>query len=298
MYKRLTEEEKLKLRQDYDSIHEYTVCYNAIDAVSEHYDDLSPEEVWSEALLIVEEIKRSTNKKWKINTIYSQLKRKYDSFDNGIKRSEEQREHTATMVLFDVVMMLTIAKKVDVSSVEEHPYFEYIVSILNYIGHTTLFEAMLAVTHQNEIDIEEMVGEELTPYDYLRSNNMPKKTSLEEPISLNDDDDKRRACLQQIYKKLKQDKEFTGGSQWFYIYKMMTENQIYDEHSYALFIQDLTLIGVSNKQLPAESIFARKYKQIQPDSRYPYWKVISGKKQTTLTIGKKLAGIAFKILFP
>lgn len=295
MYKRLTEEEKLKLRQDYDSIHEYTVCYNAIDAVSEHYDDLSPEEVWSEALLIVEEIKRSTNKKWKINTIYSQLKRKYDSFDNGIKRSEEQREHTATMVLFDVVMMLTIAKKVDVSSAEEHPYFEYIVSILNYIGHTTLFEAMLAVTHQNEIDIEEMVGEELTPYDYLRSNNIPKKTSLEEPKSLNDDE-KRRACLQKIYKKLKLEKDFEGGSQWFYIYKLMAETHIYEDYSYTLFMNDLEHIGVQSKHMPKTSTFARKYKQLKPDTKYPHWKVKSGGKQPPLDKGKRLAKIAFEIL--
>ena len=249
MYKRLTEEEKLRLRQDYDSIPEYTVCYNAVDAVSEHYDDLSPEEVWCEALLIVDEIKKSTNKKWKITTIYSQLKRKYDSFDNGIKRNEEQREHTATIVLFDVVLMLTIAKKVDACSAEEHPYFDYIASILNFIGHTTLFAAMLAVTHQNEVDIEDMLGKELSPCDYLESNHTMKKIVSQEHTTFSNDD-KRRACLEEIYKKVKQVNEFTGGSQWFYIYKMMAENGIYKERSYTLFINDLKSIGVNNSPAP------------------------------------------------
>lgn len=296
MYQRLTEEQKLKLRQEYDSIQAYTVCYNAIDAVSEHYDDLSPEEVWCEALLIVDEIKKTTNRKWKITTIFSQLKRKYDSFDNGIKRSEEQREHTATMVLFDVVMMLTIAQKVEASSAEEHPYFDYIVSILNFIGHTTLFEAMLAVTHQNEIDIEEIVGEELTPCDYLESTNIPKPTSSEQPKSLTEDK-QRRKCLEQIYKKLKQEKDFAGGSQWFYIYKMMAENHLYEDHSYSLFINDLEFIGVLAKHMPKTSTFARKYEQLKPNITYPNWKVKSGGKQPTLDKGKRFAKIAFEIMF-
>ena len=295
MYKRLTEEEKLRLRQDYDSIPEYTVCYNAVDAVSEHYDDLSPEEVWCEALLIVDEIKKSTNKKWKITTIYSQLKRKYDSFDNGIKRNEEQREHTATIVLFDVVLMLTIAKKVDACSAEEHPYFDYIASILNFIGHTTLFAAMLAVTHQNEVDIEDMLGKELSPCDYLESNHTMKKIVSQEHTTFSNDD-KRRACLEEIYKKVKQVNEFTGGSQWFYIYKMMAENGIYKERSYTLFINDLKSIGVNNS--PAPITLSRKYKQLKDGTIFPHWKVKTGGKQPTLDLGIKLAKIAFQILFP
>lgn len=296
MYKRLSEDEKLILRQQYDNIPEYMVCHRAIDAVSEQFEDLSPEEVWNEALILLNEIKTSSHSEWKITTIFTQLKRKYDSFDNGPKRTETERVHTATMVLFVVFMMLALAQKVDNTDIEEHPYFKHMITIANFIGQSTLFEAMLSVTHQNEIDIEEIVGEELSPCDYLESNNSPKPTSKEEPKSLNDDEE-RRACLQKIYKKLKLEKDFEGGSQWFYIYKLMAENHIYEDHSYTSFMNDLEHISVQSKHMPNTSTFARKYEQLKPDIIYPHWKVKSGGKQPTLDKGKKFAKIAFDILF-
>ena len=182
---------------------------------------------------------------------------------------------------------------------ENHPYIDYCRKIANIIRPHALYLEMCDMLKENEESLEEDIGYELEPVDFLNGNAILQSIKDNETVPPSfDDDEYRRDKLKSIYKKLKQEKDFSGGSQWFYIYKMMAENLIYEEHSYTLFIQDLTMIGVPKKQLPAENIFARKYKQIQSKSRYPHWQVMPGKKQTTLTIGKKLAGIAFKVLFP
>lgn len=295
MYQRLSEEKKSELRGQYDAVQEYTICYNAIEAVGDQFEDLSPEEVWSEALILVNEIKKAPNRKWKVQTIFNQLKRKYDSFDGVNKRTDQQRTRTATMVLFDVLIMLSLAKKVDAEHLNEHPYYDHMVTILNFIGGTTLFEAMLAVAHQDEDSIEQMVGEELQPHDYLGTRpQQPHNQCLEKPF---ENTDTRIKKLKLIYAALRKVEEFNGGSQWFYIYKMMAENGIYNEHSYTPFINDLKAIGVNDKSLPATIIFSRKYKQLKEGTQYPYWKVKAGGKQPTLDLGIKFAKIAFQILF-
>lgn len=295
MYQRLSEEKKSELREQYDAVQEYTICYNAIEAVGDQFEDLSPEEVWNEALTLVNEIKKAPNRIWKVQTIFNQLKRKYDSFDGGCKRTDQQRTRSATMVLFDVLIMLSLAKKVDEDHLNEHPYFNHMVTILNFIGETTLFEAMLAVAHQDEDKIEQMLGEELQPNDYLGTESQkPHNQFVDKPL---EDTDTRIKKLKLIYTALKKLEEFRGGSQWFYIYKLMAENHIYEDYSYTLFMNDLEHIGVQSKHMPKTSTFARKYKQLKPDTKYPHWKVKLGGKQPPLDKGKRLAKIAFEILF-
>lgn len=295
MYQRLSEDKKSELREQYDAVQEYTICYNAIEAVGDQFEDLSPEEIWYEALTLVNEIKKAPNRKWKVQTIFNQLKRKYDSFDGGCKRTDQQRTRTATMVLFDVLIMLSLAKKVDAEYLNEHPYYDHMITILNFIGETTLFEAMLAVAHQDEDKIEQMVGEDLQPHDYLETRpKQPHNQYIDKPF---ENTDTRIKKLKLIYAALNKLEEFQGGSQWFYIYKMMAENGIYNEHSYTPFIKDLKTIGVNDKSLPPPIIFSRKYKQIKEDTLFPHWKVKTGGKQPTLDLGIKLAKIAFEILF-
>lgn len=296
MYQRLSENKKTELRELYDAVQEYTICYNAIDAVGDQFEDLSPEEVWDEALALVNEIKKAPNRTWKVQTIFNQLKRKYESFDGVSRRTDQQRTRTATMVLFDVLIMLSLAQKVDAEHLKEHPYYDHMITILNFIGDTTLFEAMLAVAHQDEDSIEQMVGEELQPHDYLgTSHQKSKKQSTDTSL---EDTDIRIKKLKLIYTTIKQEKEFKGGSQWFYIYKVMAENGIYEEHSYTLFINDLKAIGLTNNSLPQYNIFSRKYKQLKDGTKYPLWKIKAGGKQPTLDTGTKFAKIAFQILFP
>lgn len=109
----------------------------------------------------------------------------------------------------------------------------------------------------------------------------------------------RVAKLKEIYKTLRKDlgTKFKGGSQWFYVYKLMADCKIYEDRSYQLFLNDLHSAGVSKNDMPNPVTFTRKYNQLQSDTLYPYWRVKPGGKQATLDEGMGIAQIAYFILY-
>ena len=299
MYRLLSEDKKLELRQQYESRQEYMVAYNAINVTSERYEDLSPEEIWNEALAVVEEIRKSAHREWKVDKVFNQLKRKYSVFvdesDVCVKRSEKQQEMTATLVLFDVVCMLSLAERVKPEEAEQHPYFEYMRTILSYFCESVLFQAMLAVLKHDEEEVENIVGHDLQEVDYMDGIPAAKPVTKE----TNWDDDKfRRSCLRKIYAALKEQlkEQFKGGSQWFYVYRVMADLTIYADSSYKPFASDLEAIGVTKKHMPNTNTFSRKQAQLKQGTRYPNWQVKTGGKQTVLDEGKRIAQIAFNII--
>ena len=299
MYRLLSEDKKLELRQQYESRQEYMVAYNAINVTSERYEDLSPEEIWNEALAVVEEIRKSAHREWKVDKVFNQLKRKYSVFvdesDVRVERSEKQQEMTATLVLFDVVCMLSLAERVKPEEAEQHPYFEYMRTILGYFCESVLFQAMLAVLKHDEEEVENIVGHDLQVVDYMDGIPVAKPVTKE----TNWDDDKfRRSCLRKIYAALKEQlkEQFKGGSQWFYVYRVMADLKIYADNSYKPFASDLEAIGVTKKHMPNTNTFSRKQNQLKQGTRYPNWQVKTGGKQTVLDEGKRIAQIAFNII--
>lgn len=300
MYKRLDEKEKQVLREKFEKRQEYMVAYNAINVTSERYGDLSPEEIWNEALSIVDEISNATQRTWKVDKVFSQLKRKYSSIEDEhgdcVKRSDKQQELTATLVLFDVVCMLSLAKRLDPEQAEQHPYFEYMKHILRFFCESVLFQAMLAVLQQDEEDVEAITGQELQPSDYL--SNKPILNTEKEVISLADEH-MRIELLRRVYVALKEQlgESFTGRSQWFYVYRMMADCKAYENGSYTQFASDLKAAGVTKEHLPNTSTFSRKQGQLKAGMTYPNWQTKTGGKQTILDEGKRIARIAFDILY-
>lgn len=299
MYRLLSEDKKLELRQQYESRQEYMVAYNAINVTSERYEDLSPEEIWNEALAVVEEIRKSAHREWKVDKVFNQLKRKYSVFvdesDTRVQRSEKQQEMTATLVLFDVVCMLSLAERVKPEEAEQHPYFEYMRTILGYFCESVLFQAMLAVLKHDEEEVENIVGHDLQEVDYMDGVPAAKPVTKE----TNWDDDKfRRSCLRKIYAALKEQlkEQFKGGSQWFYVYRVMADLTIYSANSYKPFASDLGAIKVTKEHMPNTNTFSRKQNQLKQGTRYPNWQVKTGGKQTVLDEGKRIAQIAFNII--
>lgn len=299
MYRLLSEDKKLELRQQYESRQEYMVAYNAINVTSERYEDLSPEEIWNEALAVVEEIRKSAHREWKVDKVFNQLKRKYSVFvdesDVRVERSEKQQEMTATLVLFDVVCMLSLAERVKPEEAERHPYFEYMRTILGYFCESVLFQAMLAVLKHDEEEVENIVGHDLQEVDYMDGVPAAKPVTKE----TNWDDDKfRRSCLRKIYAALKEQlkEQFKGGSQWFYVYRVMADLTIYSANSYKPFASDLEAIKVTKEHMPNTNTFSRKQNQLKQGTRYPNWQVKTGGKQTVLDEGKRIAQIAFNII--
>lgn len=299
MYRLLSEDKKLELRQQYESRQEYMVAYNAINVTSERYEDLSPEEIWNEAIAVVEEIRKSAHREWKVDKVFNQLKRKYSVFvdesDVRVERSEKQQEMTATLVLFDVVCMLSLAERVKPEEAEQHPYFEYMRTILGYFCESVLFQAMLAVLKHDEEEVENIVGHDLQEVDYMDGILAAKPVTKE----TNWDDDKfRRSCLRKIYAALKEQlkEQFKGGSQWFYVYRVMADLKIYADNSYKPFASDLEAIRVTKEHMPNTNTFSRKQNQLKQGTRYPNWQVRTGGKQTVLEEGKRIAQIAFNII--
>ena len=299
MYRLLSEDKKLELRQQYESRQEYMVAYNAINVTSERYEDLSPEEIWNEAIAVVEEIRKSAHREWKVDKVFNQLKRKYSVFvdesDVRVERSEKQQEMTATLVLFDVVCMLSLAERVKPEEAEQHPYFEYMRTILGYFCESVLFQAMLAVLKHDEEEVENIVGHDLQEVDYMDGIPAAKPVTKE----TNWDDDKfRRSCLRKIYAALKEQlkEQFKGGSQWFYVYRVMADLKIYADNSYKPFASDLEAIKVTKEHMPNTNTFSRKQNQLKQGTRYPNWQVKTGGKQTVLDEGKRIAQIAFNII--
>ncbi len=299
MYRLLSEDKKLELRQQYESRQEYMVAYNAINVTSERYEDLSPEEIWNEAIAVVEEIRKSAHREWKVDKVFNQLKRKYSVFvdesDVRVERSEKQQEMTATLVLFDVVCMLSLAERVKPEEAEQHPYFEYMRTILGYFCESVLFQAMLAVLKHDEEEVENIVGHDLQEVDYMDGIPAAKPVTKE----TNWDDDKfRRSCLRKIYAALKEQlkEQFKGGSQWFYVYRVMADLTIYADSSYKPFASDLEAIRVTKEHMPNTNTFSRKQNQLKQDTRYPNWQVKTGGKQSVLDEGKRIAQIAFNII--
>lgn len=301
MYQRLPESQRRALREQFETRQEYMVAYNAINVVSEHYDDLSPEEIWNEALLIVDEISKSNHRQWKVDKVYSQLKRKFsiisDESGNTSNRTDKQQSISATLVLFDVVCMLSLAKRLEPQQAQQHPYYEYMRTILGYFCHSVLFQAMLAVLMNDEEEVESLVGNELQEVDYMDAQPAPQQQPKNNPPDWNDHD-LRISKLRKIYAALQRQlgEHFQGRSQWFYVYRVMADLTTYQEHSYTLFVSDLREIGVKNEHMPNTNTFSRKQDQLKPHSRYPNWQVKPGRKQTVLDEGIRIARIAFDIL--
>lgn len=105
--------------------------------------------------------------------------------------------------------------------------------------------------------------------------------------------------LRNAYTACKNDlgKRFKGGSQWFYIYKLMVENRTYEDKTYKLFLSDLASAGVPEKEMPNTDTFARKYSQMKEGIFFPNWKVKAGGRQATLDEGLQIARIAFGVLY-
>jgi|GEM_PF-7133802 len=300
MYKRLSEIEKKNLRNRFENRQEYRVAYNVISTTSEHYDDLSPEEIWNEALLVIEELSNSTHREWKADKLFNQLKRKFsiieDEHGECTHRTIKQQEISATLVLFDVICMLSLAKRLSPEEAESHPYYGYMVKIIQYFGQSILFHAMLAVLKHDEVAEEAATGQELQPVDYM--DGIPEETTEKPSVDYNDANI-RVGRLRKIYTVLqeKMGADFKGRSQWYYVYRLMAENRIYKEGSYTQFVSDIKGANVKDEHMPDTNTFSRKRKQMKSNLTYPNWQINHGGKQTVLEEGLKIAKIAFEILY-
>lgn len=170
MYKRLDEETARRNRNSHEKDDAYRIVYDTLDWVSDETENISPEELWTEASAVIDEIRNAPDRNWKASKLRSQLMRRYDSFVayEGAPvepRTKQQAEATAVLVLYVAIWMLILDKKVD--KPEDHPYYSLINCILLQINQFPLFERMIAKTKQDEEYFEKITKQEIQPRDYL-----------------------------------------------------------------------------------------------------------------------------------
>ena len=238
-----------------------------------------------------------------------------DKLISDEQRLLPERNIPLMQTLFVVAVLLLTERDAEYKEERLKPLYKKLSDyILKYLKEH--FEDYFIMGEEKRAKLLEQC-EGMTYLDFARTDEYPEQVVITQPeeevkedepaiVRERDEDEPdfkdtkvRVAKLKEIYKTLRKDLDgkFKGGSQWFYVYKLMADCKIYEDRSYQLFMNDLHSAGVSKDDMPNPVTFTRKYNQLQRDSRYPYWRVKSGGKQATLDEGIGIARIAYNILF-
>ena len=297
MYHRLSSSEIQDLSARYANDRLFQNLYSAIAAPCAEYGDITPEEIWQLASEYVRTITQTDNDLFEIDALPSKLHfllSTYQVGDSIIQRKPEDIQRTVFFVELVILYQLMRCQK----QLENHPYQRYCLATLSNIQDNPLMAKIIPVIKETNDRYELIYGDELDTHDYLeRKPVIPQQQQTAPSLS---DESHRRTLLSKIYAALIKQlgDTFTGKSQWFYVYRLMADCKIYENNSYSLFVSDLRAAGVANQHLPNTSTFSRKQQQLKSNSPYPNWQVKSNGKQNILDEGKRIAQIAFNILFP
>lgn len=297
MYHRLSTSEIKELSIRYANDRLFQNLYSAIAAPSAEYGDITPEEIWQLASEYVRSITQTDNDLFEIDALPSKLHFLLSAYQVGesiIQRKPEDIQRTIFFVELVILYQLMRYQK----QLENHPYQRYCLAILSHIQNHPLMAKIIPVIKETNDRYELIYGDELDTHDYLERKSIIQQPDPKEPRLT--DETYRCALLGKIYAALQKQlgDTFTGKSQWFYVYRLMADCKAYENNSYSLFASDLRAAGVANQHMPNTSTFSRKQQQLKSGSPYPNWQVKPGGKQNILDEGKRIAKIAYNILFP
>jgi len=273
----------------------FAAFYRPVMENANEYDDLFPEEIWLEAKMQLAHIRSVKRQELVLSNLRKRLEQRYSVFEDGTRketRSPEQRKRTASIVMMAMFFQLLCR---NTESLEENPYYNLILALFEDMKSDPyilrLYEAIDAEETKNE-----KAGAFVVQKDYLNDEKVEK--ILSNPLV--SDDEKRITILREGYKQIKEKMKdsFTGGTQWWYVYKMMTEQKIYEDHRYKRFKDDLIAADVKKEHLPDTNLFTGKYDDIKKGTEYPNWKVAPGGREDILEMGKQFARIVFQIMHP
>ena len=173
MYDRLVNEELAERRKVYHKIPAFIVTYRAIDWISTTYGDIDPVEAWDEAVETMKAIAEADYKRFAIESTCKDLPRKYLEFRDAEgkihPRKPEEADRTTLMVLFNVLFMLILRQK----DIQTSPYYDFCQWIVQYLRQFPDYEKLCKLVRPNEKNLEEEVGHELEPQDFLNAEGMP-----------------------------------------------------------------------------------------------------------------------------
>lgn len=179
MYERKTQEQRDQLNLKYlqDDLYQVLLVYLSSWHRKKH--DLSPEEIWSEALRVIHCIATSPVRELTSLVLYDQLVDHYREYIDirGEKlpiRDEADAESTASTVFLVVTYMMNSG----VLSLEEHPYYSLAQELIHTLQeHTDLLYNLDEIAKEEE-RYEQQNGHELPLKDYI-IESLSKSSSIE-----------------------------------------------------------------------------------------------------------------------
>lgn len=163
-YKRMSKEKLRRTKKKLYSDPLFKMIY--LPLWYQHEGDLTPVEVWQEALMVIDEIKdiEKPIRHLEVSTIVEELNERYATFDDTA-RSEEMAQHTTMLVLSTVMFMLAEAD----ANWKHNPHLQLCRSISQILNHAKGFKELCRDVKTEEshlaeddmsLPIRDFIGEE------------------------------------------------------------------------------------------------------------------------------------------
>jgi hypothetical protein len=163
MFKRQDAATRSRLRKEYLANQLFCDMYPSLRQVK---GDLTPTEIWSEALRIVEDFARSSRPELEVDEIKEELELHYSTFlddsEVGIKRDRLQIQTSVFLILFTAFYIVACAG----TSIECHPHHDLCVALAKATYSHPLREKLWKSVRQTE-DEEEMAGRRIETFDMM-----------------------------------------------------------------------------------------------------------------------------------
>lgn len=179
MYERIKQQDKEQRNFIYMQDDLYQVLLVYLSSWHRKNHDLSPEEIWSEALRVIHTIAISPVRELTARTLYDQLVDHFREFvdERGEKiplRSEDEANSTAATVLLTVTYMLNSGTL----SLKEHPYYAIAEELVHTLqNHSDLLYNLDEISREEE-RYEKGKGHELPLRDYI-VESLEESTSIQ-----------------------------------------------------------------------------------------------------------------------
>ena len=218
-YKRMSKEKLRRTKKKLYSDPLFKMIY--LPLWYQHEDDLTPVEVWQEALMVIDEIKdiEKPIRHLEVSTIVEELNERYATFDDTA-RSEEMAQHTTMLVLSTVMFMLAEAD----ANWKHNPHLQLCRSISQILNRAKGFKELCRDVKTEENNLAE-INAPLPIRDFMGEE---RKGELGELPTFSQDvidtcgirHDNVAGLLQAIWLVSKQ---FSASNDWIAVYAILLE---------------------------------------------------------------------------
>ena len=249
-YKRMSKEKLRRTKKKLYSDPLFKMIY--LPLWYQHEGDLTPVEVWQEALMVIDEIKdiEKPIRHLEVSTIVEELNERYATFDNTA-RSEEMAQHTTMLVLSTVMFMLAEAD----ANWKHNPHLQLCRSISQILNRIEGFRELCRDVKTEEshlaeddmsLPIRDFIGDEKKSADL---SDMP--TFTEEIVSECGINDPNPSKVLQAISIVKRD--MIADNDWIAVYAVLLERRLISATmtTFCTMINRIFNVNIRNRYLSA-----------------------------------------------